>query len=93
MSVRVRYPAGVRTTLNLPDQLVAAVRTRAAREGRTFTSVVEEGLRQVLRESEPPVAERSELPTFGSPDGVFLVDILDRDALWDALDETGDSTR
>jgi hypothetical protein len=29
------------------------------------------------------------LPTFGDPDGEFLVDLSDREALWAALDANG----
>ena len=77
----------VRTTLNLPDQLVDAVRERAAREGRTFTSLVEEGLRAAVdRPTTEPAVESVPLPTFGAPDGVFRVDVLDKDALWAVLD-------
>lgn len=77
----------MRTTLNLPDALAEAVKARAAREGRTFTSLVEEGLRAVLdRDDEPAVPP---LPAYGTPGGRFLVDITDRDALWAALDADG----
>lgn len=77
----------MRTTLNLPDALAEAVKARAAREGRTFTSLVEEGLRAVLdRNDEHEVAP---LPAYGKPDGRFLVDIADRDTLWAALDDDG----
>lgn len=78
----------VRTTLNLPDALVEAVKTKAAAEGRTFTSVVEEGLRAVLAIPEPRTAP-SALPAFGDPNARFLVDLDDRDALWAALDADG----
>jgi hypothetical protein len=76
----------MRTTLNLPDALVEAAKAKAAAEGRTLTSVVEEGLRAVL-ELPTPRAEAIDLPAFGDPDGRFLVDLDDRDALWAALDE------
>ena len=76
----------VRTTINLPDALVEAAKAKAAAEGRTFTSVVEEGLRATLALPAPrdePVA----LPAYGDPAGRFLVDPSDRDALWELLDE------
>ncbi|MGI5131673.1 ribbon-helix-helix protein, CopG family [Pseudonocardia sp. CA-107938] len=77
----------MRTTVNLPDSLAEAVKARAAAEGRTVTSLIEEGLRLVMA-STPPSATR-ELPAFGDPGGRFLVDITDRDAVWAALDADG----
>jgi hypothetical protein len=78
----------MRTTINLPDGLGEAAKRRAAEEGRTFTSVVVEGLRMVLTtqpEREPP----RELPAYGDPSARFLVDPADRPALWEALDADG----
>lgn len=76
----------MRTTLNLPDALAEAIKARAAREGRTFTSLVEEGLRAVLAKSTEPAQPGQRLPTSGRPDGQVLVDLTDRDAVWDVLD-------
>lgn len=74
----------VRTTLNLPDALVEAAKRRAAEEGRTLTSLVEQGLRTALAEARPQ--RRVELPAYGTGNGKVLVDLDDRDALADALD-------
>jgi hypothetical protein len=79
----------MRTTLNLPDALAEAVKARAAREGRTFTSLVEEGLRAVLAKSVSSAPPGQRLPTSGRPDGQVLVDLADREAVWDALDADG----
>lgn len=76
----------MRTSMNLPDGLLEEVRARAAATGRTTTSLVEEALRLLLASSPPP-GPRSPLPAYGSPDGAFLVDLEDRDAVWAALDE------
>jgi hypothetical protein len=78
----------VRTTINLPEALAEAAKARAAAEGRTFTSLVEEGLRTVLQEHDAPPPS-DPLPTYGDPDGRFLVDLTDRDAVWAALDADG----
>ena len=78
----------MRTTINLPDALAEAAKERAAAEGRTFTSVVEEGLRAVLAEREESNVPRK-LPAYGKRSGRFLVDITDRSALWEALDADG----
>ena len=75
----------MRTTVVLPDALAEAVKAKAARENRTFTSLVEEGLRAVLAadvDHEP----LEPLPEFGEVGGSFLVDLEDRDALWAVLD-------
>ncbi|WP_345604909.1 type II toxin-antitoxin system VapB family antitoxin [Pseudonocardia adelaidensis] len=78
----------MRTTLNLSDSLVEAAKARARAEGRTFTSLVEEGLRTVLAQ-EIPTQRVAPLPAYGDRDGAFLVDPEDRDALWAALDADG----
>lgn len=80
----------MRTTLNLPDALAEAAKARAAREGRTLTSLVEEGLRTVLARAEGSTPGPV-LPAYGDRAGRVLVDVADRDALWDALD--GDAPR
>ena len=74
----------MRTTINLPDSLAEAAKAKAAAEGRTFTSVVEEGIRAVLADA--PRAGEVELTTFGDPGGRVLVDLLDRETLWKVLD-------
>ena len=54
----------VRTTINLPDALAEAAKARAVAEGKTFTRIVEEGLRVVLerqREASP-----EPLPAYGA---------------------------
>lgn len=76
----------MRTTLNLPDALAEEVRARAAAEGRTFTSFVEEGLRAVLARRAAADDPPPRLPAYGEPSGRFLVDVGDREALWAALD-------
>lgn len=75
----------MRATINLPDALAEAAKERARSEGRTFTSLVEEGLRTVLAHDERP-AKVEPLPAYGDTQGRFLVDITDHDALWTALD-------
>ncbi len=77
----------MRTTINLPDALATQAKARAAAEGRTFTSLVEEGLRAVLYDTSPDPSSRPEpLPSFGDPNGRLLVDLADKEALWAALD-------
>lgn len=77
----------MRTTINLPDALAEAVRQRAAEEGRSFTSLVEQGLRSVLEETAAGPDEP--LPTYGTAGGRCLVDVADREELWAVLDGDG----
>ncbi len=77
----------MRTTLNLPDALAEAVKQRAVREGRTFTSLVEQGLRAVLHEQ--PAVEPIQLPAYGTGTGRVLVDLYDADAIEAALEAEG----
>lgn len=78
----------MRTTINLPDALGEAAKARAAAEGRTFTSLVEEGLRVVLEADARPT-QRIRLPTSGDPNDRPLIDLDDREALWEVLDADG----
>ncbi|MEX2292762.1 MAG: hypothetical protein WD691_03160 [Acidimicrobiales bacterium] len=79
----------MRTTINLHDGLAEAAKRRARDEGRTFTSLVEEGLRSVLAQPRGSDTERVVLPSYGDPAARPLVDLLDRDAVGDALDADG----
>ena len=71
--------------MNLPDALLERARERAAAEHRTVTSLVEEGLRSLLDGQRPVVA--TVLPTDGHPEGRFLVDIDDKEAVQAMFDE------
>jgi predicted transcriptional regulator len=43
----------MRTTVRLPDELHARAKQRAAESGMTFTELLEEALRLVLRDADP----------------------------------------
>lgn len=78
----------MRTTINLPDALAEEAKQRAADSGRTFTSLIVDGLRRVLadREAAPgPV----DLPAFGDPAQAPLIDVADRESLDEVLDADG----
>lgn len=80
----------MRTTINLPDGLAEAAKAKAKAEGRTFTSLVEDGLRTVLSSGEPQAPEPiPALPIYGTGKGHLRVDLLDRDAVWGELDADG----
>ena len=73
----------MKTTLNIDDSVIARLKQEAARQGRTMSELVETALRQLFRtrrskENLPP------LPTFAS--GGALVDVADRDALYQAME-------
>jgi hypothetical protein len=73
----------MKTTLNIDDTVMAELKREAARQGRTMSEMVETALRLLLRSprkrgSVPP------LPSFRS--GGALVDIADRDALYEAME-------
>ena len=43
-----------RTTVRLPEELLARAKRKAAAEGRTLTSLIEDGLRLVVSEERKP---------------------------------------
>ena len=78
----------MKTTLNIDDTVMAELKREAARQGRTMSELVETALRLLFR----PQKKRPKippLPTFNS--GGFLVDVADRNALYDVLE--GDRDR
>ena len=73
----------MKTTLNIDDTVMIELKREAARQGRTMSEMVETALRLLLRSQRkrntiPP------LPRFRS--GGTLVDIADRDALYQAME-------
>lgn len=74
--------------MNLPDGLLAAVRRRAAQEGTTVTSLVEQALRDLL--AKQPIDPAVEpLPTYDVAGSSLLVDLEDGDAVYELLDADG----
>ena len=76
----------MRTTITIDDNLLREAKVLAARTDRTVSSVLEEALRELLaRQVESDERRRADftLPTYNS--GGFLIDILDKEALADAL--------
>lgn len=69
-----------RTTVRLPQELLLRAKRKAAAQGRTLTSLIEDGLRLVVAdEVKPPKAERVMPPiskaTGGLLPGVDLKDV------------------
>ena len=73
----------MKTTLNIDDKVMADLKREAARQGRTMSELVESALRLLLRShrKRPKIVA---LPTFHS--GGALVDVADRDALYQAME-------
>jgi hypothetical protein len=77
----------MKTTLNIDDTVMAELKCEAVRQGRTMSELVETSLRLFFRAGRkrpklPP------LPTFNS--GGFLVDVADRNELYDILERDRD---
>ena len=73
----------MKTTLNIDDRVMLELKREAARQGRTMSEMVESALRLLLR-SQRKREKIAPLPTFRS--GGALVDIADRDALYQAME-------
>ena len=73
----------MKTTLNIDDQVMLELKREAARQGRTMSELVETALRLLLRPRRQK-GDLPRLPTFRG--GGALVDIDDREALYDAME-------
>ena len=74
----------MKTTLDIDDTLMQALREEAARRGTTMSALVEAGLRRILF-VDPAADPLPPLPTSSS--GGLLVDVANRDALYRVMDE------
>ena len=78
----------MRTTIRLPDNLLSRARKKAAEEGRTLTSLIEEALRNALAEPKPARRTRVRLPICKASGGTLpgvdlnrssdLLDLMER---------------
>ena len=73
----------MKTTLNIDDTVMAQLKREAARQRRTMSELVETALRGLFR-SQKKREDVPSLPTFHS--GGALVDISDRDALYQSME-------
>ncbi len=74
-----------RTTVRLPDELMNLAKRKAAAEGRTLTSLIEEGLRRVL--SDKPKSKPVVVPPVSEATGGFapgVTSVRDIEELEDA---------
>ena len=75
----------MKTTLNIDETVMAQLRREAVRQNRTMSELVEAALRLLLHSrKEPRKKKLPPLPRFHG--GKPLVDIADRDALYDAME-------
>lgn len=59
----------MRTTVHIPDDLLARAKIKAAEDGRTLTSMIEEGLRTVLAKKPAAPCEARVLPRVSKATG------------------------
>jgi metal-responsive CopG/Arc/MetJ family transcriptional regulator len=61
----------MRTTVDIPEDLLRAARERAARRGETLSEVVQLALKSHLEQAEQAGEERFELIVAGTPGGRY----------------------
>jgi hypothetical protein len=77
-----------RTTVRLPEDLVRRAKRKAAAEGRTLTSLIEDGLRLVVGENRKATKGERVMPRTSTATGGTLpgIDISDSAALQEMED-------
>ena len=75
----------MKITVNLSKDMIARIKREAARQGRTLSELVESALRAMFEPQMRPPKGLPKLPRFRM--GRALVDIADRNALYDAMDD------
>ena len=76
----------MRTTVDLPDDLLAEAKARAAREGRSLSELVADAVRSSFQRTAAADRELVELPTFGEGGLQPGVDLDDSAALLDLME-------
>ena len=79
-----------RTTVRLPENLVRRAKRRAAAQGRSLTSLIEEGLRRVLSDRAAASEAARVLPPASKASGGLLpgIDLNDTAALQEIEDRS-----
>ena len=75
-----------RTTVRLPRELLGRAKRKAAAEGRTLTSLIEDGLRLVLADQRKPEKRRRVVLPVSKATGGFTVDLTSFSALQELED-------
>ena len=76
----------MRTTINLDDHLLTALKQWAARTGRTMTSIIEDAIRQEILPPKPAARKRIRLTVVDGKGPRAGVDLDDSAALLDLMD-------
>ena len=76
----------MRTTIHLPDELLARAKRAAIDSNRTLTAVIEEALLAALSKRRGAPVVRADLPTYGEGGLQPGVDLDDSAALLDLLE-------
>ena len=84
----------MRTTINLPDDLLARLKRLAAESGTTVTALIHDALREALaRRRRPRPAAALRLTTYGGTGLQPGVDLDDSATLHDLMDAPGGAAR
>ena len=77
-----------RTTVRLPEDLLNQARRKAAAEGRTLTSLIEDGLRVIVGESRRTEKRKPVMPRVSKAGGGLMpgIDLTNPSALQEADD-------
>lgn len=76
-----------RTTVRLPDDLLAEAQRHASRTGRSFTQLIADALRYEMQRAAAPRRVCEPLPVYGGNGVRPGVDLSDTSALLDLMDE------
>lgn len=76
-----------RTTVRLPDDLLAQAQRHANRTGRTFTQLIADALRYEMQRTRTARRVSEPLPVYGGKGLRPGVDLSDNSALLDLMDE------
>ena len=81
-----------KTTLNIDEDIMTQLKEEAIRRKTTMGALVEAGIRRILGESQTPAPGAVDLPPLPTAHmGEALVDIADREALYEVLDRERDT--
>jgi hypothetical protein len=75
-----------RTTVRLPEDLLARAKRKAAAEGRTLTSLIEDGLRLIVSQGRKPERRRRVALPVSKATGGFKVDLTSFSAIQELED-------
>lgn len=75
----------MKTTLEIDEGVMRALKAKAAREGKTMSELVDGALRRMLDEKLLPARDLPPLPAWDG--GGWSVDVDDREKLYDLFDE------